>query len=118
MKLTRLLINLKLKNKKIVALSAPAKGMTLLNYCKIDKDFIDFATEKSSIKRKLFTPGTLVPVTYDSQIIKSKVDYALLLAWNFSKEIIKNNIKFLKKGGKFIIPIPKVKIIDIKNYKS
>ena len=118
MKLTRLLINLKLNNKKIVALSAPAKGMTLLNYCKIDKDFIDFATEKSSIKRKLFTPGTLVPVTSDSQIIKSKVDYALLLAWNFSKEIIKNNIKFLKKGGKFIIPIPKVKIIDIKNYKS
>ena len=80
--------------------------------------FTYFATEKSSIKRKLFTPGTLVPVTSDSQIIKLKVDYALLLAWNFSKEIIKNNIKFLKKGGKFIIPIPKVKIIDIKNYKS
>ena len=118
MKLTRLLINLKLKNKKIVALSAPAKGMTLLNYCKIDKDFIDFATEKSSLKRKLFTPGTLIPVTSDSQIIKSKVDYALLLAWNFSKEIINNNIKFLKKGGKIIIPVPKVKIIDIKNYKS
>ena len=117
MKLTQLLINLKLKNKKIIALSAPAKGMTLLNYCKIDKDFIDFATEKSSIKRKLLTPGTLVPVTSDSQIIKSNVDYALLLAWNFSEEIIKNNIKFLKKGGKFIIPIPKVKIVDIKNYK-
>ena len=94
MKLTRLLINLKLNNKKIAVLSAPAKGMTLLNYCKIDKDFIDFATEKSSLKRKLFTPGTLIPVTSDSQIIKSKVDYALLLAWNFSKEIINNNIKF------------------------
>ena len=51
MHLTRLLINLKLNNKKIVALSAPAKGMTLLNYCKIDTDFIDFATEKSSLKR-------------------------------------------------------------------
>tara|TARA_B100000315_G_scaffold142755_1_gene131785 strand:+ start:93 stop:1337 length:1245 start_codon:yes stop_codon:yes gene_type:complete len=113
-KLTLLLSRLKKMNKKIIALSAPAKGMTLLNYCKFDVDFIDYATEKSSIKQGLFTPGTNIPVFSDDKILKSKPDYALLLAWNFSKEIIKNNIKYLKNGGKFIIPIPNVKIIEKK----
>ena len=86
--------------------------MTLLNYCKIDKNIVDFATEKSSIKQGLYTPGANIPVFSDNKILKSKPDYALLLAWNFSKEIINNNVKFLKNGGKFIIPIPKIKIIS------
>ena len=109
-----MLAKLKKNKKKIIILSAPAKGMTLLNYCKIDGDFVDFATEKSTIKQGLFTPGGNIPVYSDAKILKSLPDYALLLAWNFSKEIIKNNINYLKKGGKFIIPIPKVKIIAYK----
>ena len=88
--------------------------MTLLNYCKIDKDFVEYATEKSSIKQNLYTPGGNIPVYSDDKILKSKPDYALLLAWNFSKEIINNNIQYLKKGGKFIIPIPNIKIISYK----
>jgi len=112
--LTLLLSRLKKMNKKIIILSAPAKGMTLLNYCKIDKNIVDFATEKSSIKQGLYTPGGNIPVFSDDKILKSKPDYALLLAWNFSKEIIKNNVKFLENGGKFIIPIPKIKIISKK----
>ncbi len=110
--LASLLTKLKKSNKKIIALSAPAKGMTLLNYSKLDGNYLDYATEKSSIKKGLFTPGVNVPVYSDSKILKTMPDYALLLAWNFSKEIIKNNNKYLKKGGKFIIPIPKVKIIS------
>ena len=109
--LISLLTRLKKANKNVVALSAPAKGMTLLNYTKLDSDFLDYATEKSKIKQNLFTPGVNIPVYSDQKILKTKPDYALLLAWNFSKEIIKNNIKYLKSGGKFIIPIPKVKII-------
>ncbi len=115
--LISLLAKLKKKKKRIVILSAPAKGMTLINYSKIDRDFIDYATEKSAIKLGLYTPGGNIPVFPDSKILKSQPDYALLLAWNFSKEIIKNNIKYLKKGGKFILPIPKVKIITYKNEK-
>ena len=106
------LTNLKKKNKKIIALSAPAKGMTLLNYCKIDSDYIEYGTEKSKIKQGLLMPGTQVDVFPDSKILATKPDYALLLAWNFSKEIIKNNSKFMNNGGKFIIPIPKIKIIS------
>jgi hypothetical protein len=113
-RLTSLLTKLKKMKKRVVVLSAPAKGMTLLNYCKIDTNLVDYATEKSSIKQGLYTPGGNIPVYSDNKILKSKPDYALLLAWNFSKEIIKNNIKFLKKGGKFIIPIPNVKIIGSK----
>ena len=105
-------------NKNIVALSAPAKGMTLLNYCKFDGDYINYATEKSTLKQGLFTPGGKIPVYSDKKILKTKPDYALLLAWNFSKEIIKNNIKYLKKGGKFIIPIPNVKIITYEKNKN
>ena len=109
-----LITKLKKKGKKIIILSAPAKGMTLLNYCKIDADFVDYATEKSTIKQGLFTPGGNIPVYSDAKILKSQPDYALLLAWNFSKEIIKNNIHYLKKGGKFIIPIPKVNVVSYK----
>ena len=112
--LISLITKLKKLNKKIIVLSAPAKGMTLLNYCKIDNDFISYATEKSSIKQGMYTPGGNIPVYSDSKILKTKPDYALLLAWNFSREIIKNNSKFLKNGGKFIIPIPKVKIVSYK----
>ena len=111
------LTKLKNKDKKIVAISAPAKGMTLLNYSKIDSTYLDFVTDKSSLKINRYIPGANIQVFSDSEILKYKPDYALLLAWNFSDEIIKNNIKFLKNGGKFIIPIPKLKIIDYKNFK-
>ena len=104
--------NLKKKNKKIVVLSTPAKGLTLLNYCKLDKDFIDFATEKSKLKIKKFTPGTNIQVYSDKEMLRKKPDYALILAWNFKKEIMNNNKKFYEDGGKFIIPIPRVKIIS------
>ena len=109
--LTSLLTKLKKAKKNIVALSAPAKGMTLLNYAKLDSEFLDYATEKSKIKQGLLAPGVNIPIYSDQKILKTKPDYALLLAWNFSKEIIKNNARYLKTGGKFIIPIPKVKII-------
>ena len=111
------LTKLKKQNKKIVAISAPAKGMTLLNYSKIDQTYLDFATDKSSLKIKKYLPGSNIQVLRDKDILKHKPDYALLLAWNFSKEIIKRNLKYLKMGGKFIIPIPKIKIITNNNFK-
>ena len=110
--ITSVLTNLKKRKKKIVVLSTPAKGMTLLNYCKLDKDFIDFATEKSKLKIKKFTPGTNIEVYSDKEILRKKPDYALILAWNFKKEIMNNNKRFYEAGGKFIIPIPQVKIIS------
>jgi SAM-dependent methyltransferase len=106
-----LMNKLKLQKNKIIALSTPAKGMTLLNYCKIDKDYVDFATEKSKLKIGKFTPGGNIPIFDDNKMLTEKPDYAIILAWNFAKEIINNNKLYLKNGGKFIIPIPRVKII-------
>lgn len=107
-----LLQSLKQEGKRIVGVSAPAKGMTLLNYCKIGNELLDVVTEKSLLKIGRFTPGAHIPVEPDSYLLKEKPDYALLLAWNFADEIIKNLDDFKKTGGKFIIPIPMPRIVD------
>lgn len=109
--LNKLLRELKNKNKRIAGVSAPAKGMTLLNYCRIGPEILEYVTEKSTLKIGRYTPGTHIPVTSDERLIKDMPDYALLLAWNFADEIINNLKEYRNKGGKFIIPIPKPKII-------
>ena len=109
--LMQMLRELKNKGKRIVGVSAPAKGMTLLNYCKIGTDILDFVTEKSTLKIGKYTPGMHIPVLPDSELLKQKPDYALLLAWNFAEEIMNNLKDFKSAGGKFIIPIPKPRIV-------
>ncbi len=109
--LMNLLYSLKADNKKIVGVSAPAKGMTLLNYCGIDTTLLDFVTEKSQLKIDRFTPGGNIPVYSDDMLLNKRPDYALLLAWNFAEEIINNLDEYKRSGGKFIIPIPNPKIV-------
>lgn len=106
-----LLRKLKNEGKRIAAVSAPAKGMTLLNYCHIGTETLDFVTEKSTLKIGRFTPGTHIPVFSDAKLIEEMPDFALLLAWNFADEIMANLEPFRKKGGKFIIPIPTPRIV-------
>lgn len=99
------------KGEKICLLSAPAKGMTLVNALKLDVDVIDFATERTELKVGRYCPGTRIPVFGDEDLLKKKPDYAILLAWNFKDEIAKNNQEYLDSGGKFIVPFPKIEII-------
>ena len=108
--LLQILHELKINGKKIVAISAPAKGNTLLNYCKIDSEILDYVTERNPLKVGKFTPGMHIPV-YSDEKLEDQPDYALILAWNFADEIIQNNSKYREKGGKFIIPIPKPVIV-------
>jgi len=110
-KMINLLRDLKKQGKKIVAISAPAKGNTLLNYCKIGTDLLDHATEKATIKHGKYTPGMHIPIVSEDRLLQDKPDYGLILAWNFAGEIMKNNEKFKQAGGKFIIPIPEPTII-------
>lgn len=107
-----LLRQLKHEGKRIVGISAPAKGMALLNYCHIGKETLDFVTEKSGLKISRFTPGAHIPVVADEELISQVTDYGLLLAWNFADEIIANLKSYREKGGKFIIPIPTPRIIE------
>ncbi|MDH4164301.1 MAG: class I SAM-dependent methyltransferase [Nitrospirota bacterium] len=106
-----LLRSLKHENKRIVAVSAPAKGMTLLNYARIGLETLDFVTEKSKLKIGRYTPGAHIPVVSDEELLKHSPDYALLLAWNFAEEIMNNLSEYRKRGGKFIIPIPHPRIV-------
>jgi len=109
--LTWLLKSLKHEGKRLCAVSAPAKGMTLLNYCRIGTDTLDFVTEKSTLKIGRFTPGAHIPVVPDDELLQQNPDYALLLAWNFSEEIMENLKDYRQRGGKFIIPIPHPRIV-------
>ncbi len=109
--LMSLLHDLKKQGKRIVCVSAPAKGATLLNYCKIDRDLVDYLTEKAEVKMGLHAPGTHHYVYGDVKLLEDQPDYALILAWNFAPEIIKNLEEYRKRGGKFIIPIPKPRIV-------
>lgn len=109
--LMNLLHTLKQQGKTVAVVSAPAKGMTLLNYCRLGTETLDFATEKSTLKIGRFTPGTHLPVVPDAELMARKPDYVLLLAWNFAKEIIRNLNDYREAGGKFIIPIPNLKVL-------
>jgi SAM-dependent methyltransferase len=106
-----LLYRIKIEGKSIVGLSAPAKGMTLLNYCGMGKEVLDFVTEKSPLKIGRFTPGGHIPVVPDEELLRVQPDYALLLAWNFAEEIMRNLDEYRRAGGRFIIPIPTPRFI-------
>ena len=99
------------EGKKVVGISAPARSCTVLNYCKIDFEILDYVTERNPFKIGKFTPGMHIPVYSDEKLLEDQPDYALILAWNFADEIMQNNSKYQENGGKFIIPIPKPRII-------
>lgn len=110
-KLLALLKKIKSENKKIVGYGAPAKGNTLLNYFSIGQEFLDYIVDDSSWKQGLYSPGKRIPVVSSKVLANDKVDYILILAWNFAESIMANNAEFSKKGGRFIIPVPKPIII-------
>ncbi len=107
-----LLRQLKHGGRRIAGVSAPAKGMTLLNYCRIGMETLDFVTEKSTLKIGRFTPGTHIPVVPDESLMEQMPDYALLLAWNFADEIMHNLAPYRGNGGRFIIPIPVPHLVE------
>lgn len=105
------LIKLKNENKSIVAYGAPAKGNTLLNFCGIRTDFIDYTVDKSPHKQGLFLPGTHVPIYSPEYINETRPDYILILPWNLEEEIV-NQLSYTKEWGcKLIIPIPDPRVV-------
>lgn len=109
--LVDLLKNLKAKKKRIVGIGAAAKGNVLTNFFRINSRILDYISDSTSYKQGLFTPGMHIPVVGEQKLMDDNVDYALILAWNFADEIMEKFKSFHKKGGKFIIPVPKVEII-------
>jgi SAM-dependent methyltransferase len=107
----QLLIELKKCDKKIAIYGAPAKSTTFLNFFGIDKDYIEYVVDATPQKQFHFTPGTHLPIYPPSMLATEPPDYCLLLTWNFADEIIAKESEFRAKGGKFIIPIPELKIV-------
>jgi len=106
------LITIKEKGKKIVGYGAPAKGNTLLNYCGIRDDFLDFVVDLSPHKQGKYLPGTRLAIKSPGEICKTKPDYIFILPWNLKDEIMEQ-LSYVKEWGcKFIIPIPEMEVVD------
>ncbi|KAM3103497.1 methyltransferase domain-containing protein [Phormidesmis sp. 146-12] len=109
-KLLEFLVTAKQKGKTIAGYGAPGKGNTLLNYCGIRTDFLEYTVDRNPYKQGKFTPGTHIPILSPDKIRETKPDYLLILPWNVKDEIM-NQVSYIREwGGQFVIPIPEVKI--------
>lgn len=111
-KLLSFLIELKNNGKTIVGYGAPAKGNTLLNYCGIRTDLLDYTCDRSPHKQGLFLPGTHIPIYHPDKVTETKPDYVLILPWNLKDEICSQLSYIREWGGKFIVPIPEVEMLE------
>lgn len=108
--LLRFLIDAKEAGKKVVGYGAPGKGNTLLNYCGIRTDYLDFTVDANPYKQGAYTPGTRIPILAPDAIREARPDYVLILPWNLRDEISKVAGYVREWGGKFVVPIPKVEV--------
>jgi len=109
--LLEFLIGAKRDGKRIVGYGAPAKGNTLLNYCGIRTDFIDYTVDRSPHKQGVYLPGTHIPVRHPDEIARTQPDYIFILPWNLKEEIIEQLAYVREWGAKFVLPIPKVEVV-------
>jgi len=109
--LWNLLDDLAADGQKIAAYGAPAKGSTLLSFFGIGPDTVPYIADKSPLKQGRVTPGTHIPVVSPARIQEDKPDYMLLLAWNFADEIMAQQADYRAAGGRFIIPVPEVRVV-------
>jgi hypothetical protein len=111
-KLLEFLIGAKSAGKTICGYGAPGKGNTLLNYCGIRTDFLDYTVDRNPYKQGKFTPGTHIPIFPPDRIRETRPDYLFILPWNFKDEIMGQMSYIRDWGGKFIVPIPEVKVYE------
>jgi len=111
-RLLQFLIEVKRHGKTVVGYGAPGKGNTLLNYCGIRTDFIDFTVDRSPYKQGKFLPGTRIPIHHPDRIRETKPDYVLILPWNFKDEIVEQMAFIREWGGRFVVPIPEASIVE------
>jgi SAM-dependent methyltransferase len=108
--LVTLLRNLKAEDKRIAVYGASAKGTTLLNYCGLGRETLDYAVDRSSVKQGLYTPGTHLKIHAPEKLLEDMPDYVLLLTWNFADEIYEQQAEYRNRGGRFIVPVPSVTV--------
>ena len=110
--LLKFLIEARERGAKVVGYGAPGKGNTLLNYCGIRTDFLDFTVDANPYKQGKFTPGSRIPILAPDMIREARPDYVLILPWNLCDEITQTASYIREWGGKFVVPIPRVRVLD------
>ena len=109
-RLLEFLIGAKRAGKSVVGYGAPGKGNTLLNYCGIRTDFLDYTVDRNPYKHGRFLPGTHIPVLPPERIAETRPDYVLILPWNLRDEVMKQMAFIRGWGGQFVVPIPEVRV--------
>jgi hypothetical protein len=109
--LLAMLRRLKAEGRTVAGYGAPAKGNTLLNYCGIGTELLPYTVDKSPLKVGLFTPGSHVPVLPVETLLERQPDHVLILAWNFADEVVRQQAEYARRGGRFIVPIPRPRVL-------
>ncbi len=109
--LLEFLVAAKRARRRIVGYGAAAKGNTLLNYCGVRQDFIDYTVDRSPYKQGKFLPGTHIPIVHPDRIRETRPDYVLVLPWNLKDEIVAQMVHIREWGGQFVVPIPEVQVL-------
>ena len=105
------LSQLKQQGRRLAAYGAAAKGSTLLNYFGIGQETLDFVVDRSTYKQGRYMPGVHLPIYAPEKLLEERPDYVLLLVWNFADEVLEQQKEFRESGGRFIIPVPQVKLM-------
>ena len=106
-----LVFSLKRQHQRLAAYGAAAKGSTLLNYFEIGSSILDFVVDRSTYKQGHYMPGVRLPISAPTRLLEEMPSYVLLLTWNFEEEILRQQAEYRRRGGKFIIPIPEVRVV-------
>jgi hypothetical protein len=106
------LVEAKRAGKSVAAYGAPAKGNTLLNYCGVRTDFIDYTVDANPHKQNRYLPGTRIPVHHPDRLRETRPDYVLVLPWNLLEEITRTCAYVREWGGRFVVPVPEARVVE------
>ena len=109
--LRNFIVTLKQRKEHLAAYGAAAKGSTLLNYFQIGRDELDFVADRSIYKQGRYMPGVHLPISPPARLLEEMPSHVLLLTWNFADEILEQQAEYRRRGGRFIIPIPELRVV-------
>jgi SAM-dependent methyltransferase len=110
--LRSMLCEIKADGKRIAAYGAPAKGNTLLNFCGIGRDLLDFTVDRSPHKQGRLLPGSHLPILPPEELLARMPEFTVILPWNIAREIIEQQKAYLQRGGRFIVPVPRPRVVE------